>query len=367
MWNRWQLQGVAKVVRQHGEMRLSLLPTDTDLERVLPEDLDGVIGSLHPQQIGELQRRGIHTINFTRHVEAPVGGEIWTDYDELIRMAVSHLEERGCTRFACLSTENPTMRNQQDMVTAFSNVLDEKKLLNLGRFRSPASGLPWTLPRQVQEIADWLQDLPAPFALVCTDSIHAGRALEAARAAGLSVPGHFRLLSLDNDSSYLECCTPTVTHMQLSQIEKGEWAARHLIEVINGTKESVFRIQKKPGGVIPGQSTAYTAPSDPGLQKALSLLEHWEYTCPRVEDMAKAAGMSRSTLFRRLQAEIGKNPGDLLYQSRREKALLLLRDPHIRLAEVADRCGYSLPSQLTHDIKKHTGKTPKAYRLGWQM
>jgi AraC-like DNA-binding protein len=173
-------------------------------------------------------------------------------------------------------------------------------------------------------------------------------------------------MSTDNDSAYLECCTPTITYMNLDQADKGARAAEWLLDMLEGKRPEFFREQIPPAGVVPLQSTAYAVPTDPGLQRALDLMESWEYELPSVDDLARTAGMSRSTLFRRMQTQLGKKPGELLYQSRREKALRLLREEDLPLSDITDRCGYGLPSQLTHDIKRHTGQSPKQYRDSWR-
>ncbi len=367
VWNRLQLQGVARTVRRQKGVRLLLLPGSASFDRLLSQDMKGFIGSAPPEMLAPLHNLGVLTMNLARHRGQPVGGELWTDYQTLADMALEHLTERGCSRIACFGTWDHRHPNPVDMREALWRAIRKRKLQPLGDFTPPGPPHPWTLAGQIQEVADWLLTLPLPFGLVTTDSTHAGRALESIRIAGLTVPGDVRVLSMDNDSAYLECCTPSISHMHLNQAEKGARAAELLLEMLEGKRESNFRELKAPSGVLPLQSTAYATPHDPQLQRALDVLEHWEYQLPSVEDLAQAAGMSRSTLFRRMEQQIGKKPGELLYQARREKALQLLREGGQHLAEVADLCGYSLPSQLTHDIKKHTGQTPKQYRESWQM
>jgi len=366
IWNRWQLQGVAKVVKTREDVRLTLIPGDGLLERALPPSLEGIIGSFNSGTLQTLRKHQIASLNFSRHTGPPVGGELWTDYDNLADIVLQHLVERGIRRIACFGNRNVAYPTLRDMRLALWKKVGEMKLDVLGDFEPPGSPHPWTLEGQLQELGDWLRLLPKPAALVCTDSEHAGRALEAARLAGVKIPGEIMLISFDHDSAYLECCSPTISHVDLNQIQKGSRACELLLEMLEKKRKQPFRELVKPAGVVALQSTAYAAPEDPQLQRALALLESWEYEMPSVEDLALAAGMSRSTLLRRMMSRLGKKPGELLYQSRREKAMRLLREEELSMAELADRCGYGLPSQLTHDIKQHTSLSPKQYREAWR-
>ena len=80
-----------------------------------------------------------------------------------------------------------------------------------------------------------------------------------------------------------------------------------------------------------------------------------------VEKAAQILGISRLTLYRRLQAE-GTTFEALLDQRRQHLAEGLLQRPSIAIAEIADALGYSAPSNFTRAFQRWSGRSPSAWR-----
>jgi AraC-like DNA-binding protein len=78
-------------------------------------------------------------------------------------------------------------------------------------------------------------------------------------------------------------------------------------------------------------------------------------------EVARRVGTSTRTLKRRL-AEQGTTFSEVLEEARRQRALLLLDDRRVPIAEVADRLGYSDVSNFTRAFRRWTGRTPAAFR-----
>jgi AraC-like DNA-binding protein len=80
-----------------------------------------------------------------------------------------------------------------------------------------------------------------------------------------------------------------------------------------------------------------------------------------VEEVAKLVHMSTRTLKRKLAA-LGTSYSAILDETRRQRALLLLEDRGLPLAEIAGRLGYTELPNFTRAFRKWTGTTPAAYR-----
>jgi AraC-like DNA-binding protein len=80
-----------------------------------------------------------------------------------------------------------------------------------------------------------------------------------------------------------------------------------------------------------------------------------------LDEVADALHLSTRTLKRRLAAQ-GATYSELLEEQRRERAIMLLRSPGLSLDEVADRLGYSDPSNFRRAFRRWTGLSPAAYR-----
>ncbi|MBZ0234529.1 MAG: AraC family transcriptional regulator [Deltaproteobacteria bacterium] len=80
-----------------------------------------------------------------------------------------------------------------------------------------------------------------------------------------------------------------------------------------------------------------------------------------VEEVARALHVSTRTLKRKLAA-LGTSYSQILHETRRQRALLLLEDRALPLAEIAGRLGYTELPNFTRAFRKWTGTTPAAYR-----
>lgn len=81
----------------------------------------------------------------------------------------------------------------------------------------------------------------------------------------------------------------------------------------------------------------------------------------RIDDVARAFGCSRQTLYRRLKEE-GATFAVLVDGVRRRLALRLLRDEGVSVKEVAYRLGFSDPAAFSRAFKRWTGASPSAAR-----
>lgn len=84
---------------------------------------------------------------------------------------------------------------------------------------------------------------------------------------------------------------------------------------------------------------------------------------PTAEQVARALGLSRRSLQRRL-AEQGPTFAELLESTRRTLARGYLGDPALSLAEIAFLLGYREQSSFFRAFKRWYGQTPAGYRLG---
>jgi AraC-like DNA-binding protein len=80
-----------------------------------------------------------------------------------------------------------------------------------------------------------------------------------------------------------------------------------------------------------------------------------------VEEVARLLHVSTRTLKRKLAA-LGTSYTAILDETRRQRALLLLEDRALPLAEIAERLGYTELPNFTRAFRKWTGTTPAAYR-----
>jgi len=84
---------------------------------------------------------------------------------------------------------------------------------------------------------------------------------------------------------------------------------------------------------------------------------------PTLERVAAALHTSPRTLHRRLERQ-GHNFRGLRESTRQRLAEDYLRDPRLRLAEIAQLLGFSEQSAFSRSFRRWTGQTPNAWRKG---
>lgn len=79
-------------------------------------------------------------------------------------------------------------------------------------------------------------------------------------------------------------------------------------------------------------------------------------------DLASLIGYSPDHFSRLFKQTFQQSPYQYVLSRRIEKAMTLLRDESLSIAEIATACGFSNQGHLTTAFKRRTGTTPGAYR-----
>jgi len=98
------------------------------------------------------------------------------------------------------------------------------------------------------------------------------------------------------------------------------------------------------------------------LERVLDYLRKHFDTDLRLEDLARKAGMSVSTLLRRFRLATGSTPVEFLLRLRLERAREILSTSERRITDIAFASGFRDSNYFSRQFKRHTGVSPRAYR-----
>lgn len=216
---------------------------------------------------------------------------------------------------------------------------------------------------QWRQLGVWLCSLPRPIGLMaCNDQLAVGL-LNICEQTELRVPEDVAILGVDNHELRCEYSRTSLSSIDLDYPTLGATAAELLHRKLRGLLVSIPRVLVPPRGAV-GRKSTRPPITDPDVARALSFLQENLQEPLRVDDIANHVNLSRSTLERRFQQQLGQRPGEALRVARLAHAGDLLRQTNLPLLHVALASGFSSQSYFNKTFRKRYGMTPTAYRLG---
>ena len=106
-------------------------------------------------------------------------------------------------------------------------------------------------------------------------------------------------------------------------------------------------------------------PPDRPLLKAKDLADARYFEPLDIDDLARAAGLSRAHFIREFRRAFGETPYSYLLTRRLERAAALLRTTDRSIADVCLSVGLQSIGSFTTSFKRNYGATPAAYRAAF--
>jgi LacI family transcriptional regulator len=366
-FGRRLLRGVGIYVRENGpwsiyvEQRSIYDPAPPWLKNW---DGDGIISrAAYPELADMILRTGIPAVDLQEQVLDMGLPRIINDNEAIGRMAATHLLERGYSHFGFIG--HPGLDWSEGRRRGFFAAVDGEK-------HSFAEYCPAgkTLPRyqhkswekEVESVARWVQSLPKPAGIMACNDFRAVQLLDACSRAGVAVPEEAAVIGVDDEEVACEMAYPPLSSIVPNALEIGYEAAATLDLLMRGSKPHERELRVPPVGVVARRSSDAMAIADPLVAQAMQFIRRSACGGINVEDVVAHLAVSRSSLQRRFNDELGRTLHDVILDARLERACQLLAGTKLPLAEIADRAGFKHAEYLSAVFKKHFEMTPNAYR-----
>jgi LacI family transcriptional regulator len=381
-YDRLVIGGVAQFARERGHWSLYV---EEDPLQKLP-DLkcwhgQGIIANFDDRRVAEA----------IRGLDIPVVGVgggygwydpasripyIYTDNDSVGRLGAAHLLACGFQTLAfCGYPHTTTSGWSEERAASFQQACTESRRpchLFAGRISNARR---W---EDLQaELQAWLTELPKPLGVMACNDVRARHVLEACRSLGLRVPHDVAVIGVDNDEMICDLTDPPLSSVDQSARRVGYEAAAALDRLLiaspgsrhegsrrrqSGTPPEHDRIVVPPIGVVARTSTDTLATTDVEVVETLQALRREPYRKPNVESLARAAGISRSSLEKRFRSAVGRSIHDEHVRLRIAGTRKLLVETDLPLKAIAARVGFPSLQYMTTFVRRHTGLTPARLR-----
>jgi LacI family transcriptional regulator len=169
------------------------------------------------------------------------------------------------------------------------------------------------------------------------------------------------VLGVDNNPIYAALALVPISSIELNMEEWGYRAAEMLDRQIKGRPFKSPRLIA-PVDVVARRSTDFTAVAHPGIAKAARYVRDHYLQTIKLDHIAKAAGISRSSLISLFPKLVGRTVHDEIIQLRLGHACNLLRETPESIGRIADLSGFGGPEHLAKVFRRVLNTTPRAYR-----
>lgn len=285
------------------------------------------------------------------------------DHSRIGVLAAEHFSDRG-------------FRNTAWFSTAFSPI----HALRLQGFSETCAThglhppLTWVWEKACGESPDnwkrmrlWLERLlrraPKPLAVLAHNDYDASKVEDVCRTAGIAVPEEVAILGVDDNE--LICLNQPVPLSSIAHdlARVGYEGAALLDRLIDGEKPPAHPLLIPPTDVTLRQSTDLTAIRQPAIRAAFRFFKENLARSFGIEEVATAAGVSRSTLDRLFLQHLNRSVHEEVQRTRLAEVKRLLVHTELVLADIAQQTGFCHAQHLNNVFRSSESITPRSYRI----
>jgi LacI family transcriptional regulator len=364
------LSGVAKFVREHHEWSVQSEEwrwTDATPAWFKNWKGDGAIAWLETPELADIVHSlGVPVVDVRGSMPDCGVPLIATENRVVVDLAAEHFMQRGFRNYAFCGFVGA---NYSDQRSQFFQERLARAGLSCAVYNPPET----SRDAQVIELekrgllfqdhlSHWLKSLPKPVGIMTCNDIRGHQVVNACRRVNLAVPEEVAVVGVDNDEIFCELCDPPLTSVALNTLQIGYEATALLERIMNGGKSPTEPILVPPLGIVTRRSSDVLAMSDRSLAAGARFMREHAFESININDVAKAAGMSRRVFERRFVSQVGRPPKAEVLRLRLERVKELLADTNWTLAQIAERTGFKYSEYLHTVFTQKVGVPPGRYR-----
>ncbi|MBI1338012.1 MAG: helix-turn-helix domain-containing protein [Phycisphaera sp.] len=352
--HHWQFKNLAKFSGH--------LPSQLDIRGALVTKLpdDPIVKSL----LG----RGVPVVRLGMfpHFDDHLVPAVMTDRPEVGRLAVDHFAQRDFKHVAYVGRE--PWEYDRHMFDAFAShakglgIECHLRRLNIQKLKplvTPERDL-WRVRQD--EFTYWIASLPKPVGLLCFSDFIADHYCDWVIEAGLRVPEDVALLGIGNDRFVCKSVTVPISSVAADHALIARTAVEMLSRLMVGEVLEKTTVMLPPAGIVTRQSTDVLAASDPVVVRALRFM--WDHITEdlTVEQIARHLIMSRRTLEKAFNRELGRGINHVLQKRRLEKARELIDQTALPVGEIAQMFKFKSHTYFCRSFREAFGVSPTQRR-----
>lgn len=360
------LKGIADFAHHHGPWSFFWEPGGLESAKPLLKSLeaDGVI-MRDGENLDDVLKLGVPVV-VVGHKRNEISNavNVITDSAHIGQMGADHLMQCGFKQFAFVgvcSSSNETATWSQVREECFSRRLLERGFSSQNYLLQPTSKQNWANERNA--LVAWLQSLPKPVGIMACNDDCGVQVMEACKIAGIVVPDLVGVVGVDNDEIVCGLANPAMSSVAINFERAGYEAAEVIHQLMQSKKaHGSQRISVPATHVVTRRSTDFVAVSDVALGRALRFIRDNSRSAVGVNDVSKAAGLSRRALERRFRSELGVSILEQIRKARTEQICRMLVETSLPIGRIAEALGFEDVQHFARYFRSDRDMSPLAYR-----
>lgn len=362
--------GILEVARSGHDLDLVFeQPSGGDIAPIrIDEDWEGdglLVYRYTAKEAKSWLKRGIKVVNLS--AEQPANGphfpRVTLDNEAAGVMAARHLMTLGLRRFAFW--HDPHRRYSMERLDGYRREL-KREGFETQVFEIPSSHYADHERAKRNEMLAWklLAKLETPAGLFAKDDISAVCAMQALATLGLRCPEDVPLLGVADDAIYCHLTRPALSSVRFPGRSIGSQAMQLLISMMNGELVSDdTRIRIPPSQLAVRESSGLVELPDEVVTKAMRFIRATaQERGVSVDELCRAAGVSRELLRQRFQHTLGRTPKEEIDRQRAQVVCNFLRQTKWTIDRIAAHLGFGAADELCRFFKRTMEITPGEYR-----
>ena len=218
----------------------------------------------------------------------------------------------------------------------------------------------WLLRREW--LLKQLKAAEKPVAIFAANGTLAVEVQELCDDAGIRVPSEVAIVGIDDYLLSVGAANRSVSGVDTNLEEQGYQGAALLDRMMRGAKVPSKPIRIAPAQVITRKSSDILAVAHQGVSRALHFIAEHYADSVSVDEVARAAGMSRRGLHQAFCEHVGCTPGDKIRDVRLALAKRLLAESEDKIESIANQSGYPNINTFFIAFRKAERTTPAEFR-----
>jgi LacI family transcriptional regulator len=360
------LRGVADYSHDRGPWSFSWEPSG--LEKVLPlleiGDADGII-LRDTRKVEEILAYGFPTV-VIGHQKTEIPGlvNVVTDSAAIGRMGAEHLIHCGFKQFAFCGYAKTDLENttwSEIRRKFFSERLEEAGYAAPAYYEFSTAAQDWQ--KEWRSLARWLAALPKPVGLMACNDDCGQRVMEACKLGGLTVPDMVGIIGVDNDEVVCGLTDPPLSSVAINFQRAGYEAAVALDAMMRRAPHTApKRITAVASHLAARRSTDFVAAEEPQMTKALHFIRDNTRRVISVDEVVRAAGLSRRAMEKRFRKLLGRSILEEIRRVRTDHIARMLVETDLPVAQIADVLGFADVQHIARYFRADKQVSPLAYR-----